>query len=82
MYNLNNYLEFSVRDNLIDIKNLKLTDNKNGEISVNGEADLNTKSLKATYEARDYYLERQHNGKKIIFNFSGRGNFEKMVNKF
>lgn len=77
LYNLKNYLEFSAKDNLIDIKNLKLTDNKNGEISVNGKADLSTKSLKASYEAKDYYLERQHNGKKIIFDFSGRGNFEK-----
>lgn len=77
LYNLKNYLEFSAKDNLIDIKNLKLTDNKNGEISVNGKADLNTKNLKASYEAKDYYLERQHNGKKIIFDFSGRGNFEK-----
>lgn len=73
--NLRNYLDFIAENNKLEIKELKLADakDKNKNLMVKGNIDLNNGDFGLDYIARNLTIDRNFGDKKVFLNYNGQG---------
>jgi len=82
LYQTDNYLDFIVKNNKIEIKELKLADktNKNSYFIAKGNANLDNGEFKIDYEGKSGSIKRKIKENNLILAFDGNGKVENKNN--
>lgn len=82
IYHTGNYLDFTAKDNKIEIKELKLADksNKNNTFIAKGNANLDNGEFSLNYEGKNSTISRKIKDKDFILSFNGKGKIENKKN--
>lgn len=76
LYELNNILDFKIEDNIFEIKNLDIKDEKKSLISLNGKYNFLNKNMNFDYKSENFSLKRKYKNKDIDISFKAFGSFE------
>ncbi|KXA15044.1 hypothetical protein HMPREF3221_02227 [Fusobacterium nucleatum] len=82
IYHTGNYLDFTAKDNKIEIKELKLADksNKNNTFIAKGNANLDNGEFSLNYEGKATSIKRKVKENDLILSFDGKGKIENKKN--
>ncbi|CAN2326267.1 UbiD family decarboxylase [Fusobacterium sp. oral taxon C10] len=82
LYHTGNYLDFTAKDNKIEIKELKLADksNKNNTFIAKGNANLDNGEFSLNYEGKATSIRRKVKENDLILSFDGKGKIENKKN--
>ena len=82
IYHTANYLDFIVKNNKIEIKELKLADNsnKNNTFIAKGNANLDNGEFSLNYEGKATSIKRKVKENDLILSFDGKGKIENKNN--
>ena len=82
IYHTGNYLDFTAKDNKIEIKELKLADksNKNNTFIAKGNANLDNGEFSLNYEGKATSIKRKVKENDLILSFDGKGKIENKNN--
>lgn len=82
IYDIDGKLDFLLEKDIFNIKNITLEKGKNKILSANGKYFLKTRDIDLNYEAKDFKISRNFNGKKVNLELDSKGNLTKKANNY